>query len=97
MVKNRINPNMYALSIEAQRPTTPEVTDNGANIRRPLTVSELSQLIGWSRSKIERYRKLGLVPYHRFGVSYPFYYLDEVLEAIEKKTLVSATNRQRTF
>ena len=92
MVKKCSNPSMFALAIEAQRPSIPEVTDGGANIRRPLTVSELSELLGWSRSKIERYRKVGAIPFHRICGGYPFYYADEVLEAIEKRTLVPTTN-----
>ncbi len=95
MVKRRTNPNMFALSIEAQRPKTAEVADGAANIRRPLTVSELSQLLGWSRSKIERYRKMGAIPFHRVCDGYPYYYLDEVLEALDKRTLVSEAKCER--
>ena len=82
MVRSRYSKNYYALIPQEPKPKSETVLDDS---RRPLSCSELGSLIGWSRSKIDRYRKMGAIPYHRIGDGgYPFYFLDEVLEALRK-------------
>ena len=82
MVRSRYSQNYYALVAQEPKPKPESVLDDS---RRPLSCAELGSLIGWSRSKIARYRKMGAIPYHRIGDGgYPFYFLDEVLEALRK-------------
>lgn len=81
----------YAFGLQAQAPPTRPTLDNS---RRPLNVSELAALIGWTRSKIDRYVKAGLIPCHRLANSYPFYYLDEVLAALDAPKTDDATTTE---
>ena len=81
MVRSRYSQNYYAL-VAQEPPKKPESVLDDAH--RPLSCAELGGIIGWSRSKIDRYRKAGLIPYHTLEKSYPFYFLDEVLEALRK-------------
>ena len=74
------NPNAYAIAIEAQRPPVAPETTRDDDL--PLSVSELSAILGWSRSKIEKLRKEGVIPYRKVANSYPYYYLSEVKEAL---------------
>ncbi len=78
----------FAFALKAQAPPERPTLDNS---HRPLNVSELAALIGWTRSKIDRYVKLGLIPCHRLANSYPFYYLDEVLAALDAPKTDDAT------
>ena len=84
MTKRRYSRETYAFSLEALPPPKPQTLDD---TRRPLSVTELAELIGWKRSKIDRYRKLGFIPYHQLGTSYKFYYLTEVLEALKNSAV----------
>lgn len=78
--------NKYAgVKLEALPPPKPKKEEVEIN-RRPLSVSELAAYVGWTRSKIDRYVKAGLIPFHKIGNSYPFYYLDEVLDALKNNT-----------
>ena len=75
------SPNAYAIAIEAQRPPVAQETTRDDDL--PLSVSELSLILGWGRSKIEKLRKAGVIPFHQIGTSYPYYYLAEVKEALK--------------
>lgn len=79
----------YAFALKAQEPPTRPTLDDS---KRPLSVTELADLIGWTRSKIDRYVKAGLIPAHKLAKSYKFYYLDEVLAALNAPN--ATTERQ---
>ena len=82
-MKRYFAPNKYAFALQAQAPPTPPTLED---TRRPLNVSELAQLIGWTRSKIDRYVKAGYIPCHQIGKSCKFYFLGEVLDALKTET-----------
>ena len=86
MVKKKLQYNKNVLS--DRRQTTSLVLPEVDSSQRPLNVSELAQLIGWTRSKIDRYVKLGFIPAHRIGKSCKFFYIDEVLDALKTNTVV---------
>lgn len=88
MAKNHFYDGKYAFPIEALPPPKPK-TDEIELSRRPLSVTELSKLLGWSRSKIEKFRNMGVIPFHQIGSSYPFYYIDEVLDALKNSATSS--------
>lgn len=83
-----ISKSRYAFALKAQEPPTRPTLDDS---RRPLSVTELADLIGWTRSKIDRYVKAGLIPAHKLAKSYKFYYLDEVLAALKTPNNFDAT------
>lgn len=96
MAKKRPFFNKYAgVKLEALPPPKPKKEEVEIN-RRPLSVSELAAYVGWTRSKIDRYVKAGLIPFHKIGNSYPFYYLDEVLDALKNNTVVKIKTEDDT-
>lgn len=82
MVKKRFNDYMYALPIEPTQPVKPAAVAQSTDDDLPLSVSQLSAILGWSRTKIEKLRKAGVIPYRKVANSYPYYYLSEVKEAL---------------
>ncbi len=83
-----MNNSKYALTLEAQRPAPrPEKSDD-----LPMSVSEIADRLGWSRRKVEKLRDAGLIPSHRIGNSYPYYYLAEVKEALRNNGATATTS-----
>lgn len=78
----------FAFALKAQEPPTRPTLDDS---RRPLNVSELAALIGWTRSKIDRYVKAGYIPCHQIGKSCKFYFLGEVLAALNAPNATTET------
>lgn len=76
----RTSSNKYAIALEAQKPALAPSLDAS---RRPLSKHEVASLIGKSVTWVAFHTKQGHIPSHQIGKSFKFYYLNEVLEALE--------------
>ena len=84
----KISTNKYALTLEAQKPALAPSLDAS---RRPLSKHEIASLLGKTPAWIARYAKAGKIPSHQIGKSYKFYYLNEVLAALEAPAQTTST------